>query len=237
MKVGSVMKNNIEEKVMELNRKIENIVMKTTSYFGFGKKQDLNNYDRQLIEYYKEILNLIIEIAKQDGVKSLEIIDNKLKFDILFLLAAPCFAYFLRDNIFNLRAITGVYIIIVLVLFQLTKNVSGEELNSVLEDASRNIISVIVLINSVVLIILKNKQENRIIIWPSLISFIFSIIAIGRSGMICSFLLFIGVVFLYMRKWSFYKKMLFYSLFVFCGCVILFVFWTPISFCTEFRIL
>ncbi len=77
MKVGSVMKNNIEEKVMELNRKIENIVMKTTSYFGFGKKQDLNNYDRQLIEYYKEILNLIIEIAKQDGVKSIEIIDNK----------------------------------------------------------------------------------------------------------------------------------------------------------------
>ena len=71
------MKNNIEEKVMELNRKIENIVMKTTSYFGFGKKQDLNNYDRQLIEYYKEILNLIIEIAKQDGVKSIEIIDNK----------------------------------------------------------------------------------------------------------------------------------------------------------------
>ena len=53
------------------------IVMKTTSYFGFGKKQDLNNYDRQLIEYYKEILNLIIEIATQDGVKSIEIIDNK----------------------------------------------------------------------------------------------------------------------------------------------------------------
>lgn len=30
MKVGIVMKNNIEEKVMELNRKIENIVIKCT---------------------------------------------------------------------------------------------------------------------------------------------------------------------------------------------------------------
>lgn len=34
--------------------------MKTTSYFGFREKQSLNNYDRQVIEYYQEILNLII---------------------------------------------------------------------------------------------------------------------------------------------------------------------------------
>ena len=75
MKVGIIMKNSMVEKIMELNRKIESITMKTTSYFSFGEKQNLNNYDRQIIEYYQEILNLIIEIAKREEIKNVEIID------------------------------------------------------------------------------------------------------------------------------------------------------------------
>ena len=77
MKVGIIMKNSMVEKIMELNRKIESITMKTTSYFNFGEEQNLNNYDRQAIEYYQEILNLIIEIAKREEIKNVEIIDNK----------------------------------------------------------------------------------------------------------------------------------------------------------------
>jgi len=70
-------KDDIIEKILELNRKIESIVMKTTSYFGFGEKQNLNNYDKQVLEYYQEILNSIIEIAKQEDIKDVEIIDQK----------------------------------------------------------------------------------------------------------------------------------------------------------------
>lgn len=69
--------NSKVEKIMEIDRKIESIVMKTTSYFSFGEKQNLNNYDRQLLEYYQEVLNLIIEIAKQEGIKDIKVIDNK----------------------------------------------------------------------------------------------------------------------------------------------------------------
>lgn len=68
------MKNSMVEKIMELNRKIESITMNTTSYFSFGEKQNLNNYDRQIIEYYQEILNLIIEIAKREEIKNIETI-------------------------------------------------------------------------------------------------------------------------------------------------------------------
>ena len=35
MKVGIIMKNSMVEKIMELNRKIESITMKTTSYFKY----------------------------------------------------------------------------------------------------------------------------------------------------------------------------------------------------------
>lgn len=76
MRVGNIMNSKVE-KIMEIDRKIESIVMKTTSYFSFGEKQNLNNYDRQVLEYYQEVLNLIIEIAKQEGIKDIKVIDNK----------------------------------------------------------------------------------------------------------------------------------------------------------------
>lgn len=69
--------NSKVEKIMEIDRKIESIVMKTTSYFSFGEKQNLNNYDRQVLKYYQEVLNLIIEIAKQERIKDIKVIDNK----------------------------------------------------------------------------------------------------------------------------------------------------------------
>ena len=77
MKVGIIMDNSIVDKIVELDKKIENIVYATTAYFEFGKEAKLNNYDKQIIEYYQEILSLIIEIAKKEGTKDIEIIDNK----------------------------------------------------------------------------------------------------------------------------------------------------------------
>lgn len=68
---------DIIEKIMELNKKIENIAKKTTSFFGFGEKQNLNGYDKKVLEYYQEILNLITEIAKQESIKEIEVIDKK----------------------------------------------------------------------------------------------------------------------------------------------------------------
>lgn len=50
---------------------------KSTSYFSFGEKKNLNNYDKQVFEYYQEILNSIIEIAKQEDIKEVEIIDQR----------------------------------------------------------------------------------------------------------------------------------------------------------------
>ena len=61
MKVGIIMKNSMVEKIMELNRKIESITRKTTSYFSFGEKQNLNNYDRPDINKLAEVIDLAEE--------------------------------------------------------------------------------------------------------------------------------------------------------------------------------
>ncbi len=71
------MDNSIVNKIFELDKKIDSIVNKTTSYFNFGKEQKLNYYDKQVLEYYQEILNLIIEIAKKEEIKDIKIIDKK----------------------------------------------------------------------------------------------------------------------------------------------------------------
>ncbi len=71
------MENIKVREIFELNRKIEDTIFKTTSCFNPREKQKLNDYDVKVIEYYQKILNLIIEIAKEENTKNLDVIDNK----------------------------------------------------------------------------------------------------------------------------------------------------------------
>lgn len=71
------MEDNLVEKILELNRKIDDIIAKATLYFEFKKERKLNDYDRQIVEYYQEILNLIIQIADKEKTSKIKIIDDK----------------------------------------------------------------------------------------------------------------------------------------------------------------
>ena len=67
------------ERIMQLDREIDNISLQGTSYYEFKGEQDLNKYDKMIIKYYAEILNLIIEIAKEKHTKDISVIDIMLK--------------------------------------------------------------------------------------------------------------------------------------------------------------
>ena len=67
------------KRIMQLDREIDNISLQGTSYYEFKGKQQLNYYDRKIIEYYGEILHLIIEIAKEENIKDIKPIDDKFK--------------------------------------------------------------------------------------------------------------------------------------------------------------
>ena len=67
------------ERIMQLDREIDNISLQGTSYYEFKGEQDLNKYDKMIIKYYAEILNLIIEIAKAENTKDIKVIDIMLK--------------------------------------------------------------------------------------------------------------------------------------------------------------
>ena len=67
------------KKIMQLDREIDNISLQVTSYYEFKGEQQLNYYDKKIIEYYREILHLMIEITKEENVKDIKQIDDKLK--------------------------------------------------------------------------------------------------------------------------------------------------------------
>ena len=67
------------KRIMQLDREIDNISLKGTPYYEFKGEQDLNEYDKKIIKYYGEILNLIIEIAKAENTKDIKVIDIMLK--------------------------------------------------------------------------------------------------------------------------------------------------------------
>lgn len=67
------------ERIMQLDREIDNISLQGTPYYEFKGEQDLNEYDKKIIKYYGEILNLIIEIAIEENTKDIKVIDIILK--------------------------------------------------------------------------------------------------------------------------------------------------------------
>ncbi len=73
------MGNSKIEKIMQLDREIDNIALQGTSYYSFDKEQSLNEYDKKIIKYYQEILDLIIEVAKEENTQDIKVIDKKLE--------------------------------------------------------------------------------------------------------------------------------------------------------------
>ncbi len=71
-----LLRNRKIERIMQLNKNIDNISLKGTSYFEFRTEQELNEYDKKIINYYDEILELLIDIAKEEKIQDIKVIDN-----------------------------------------------------------------------------------------------------------------------------------------------------------------
>jgi hypothetical protein len=121
--------------------------------------------------------------------------------DSIYFLAAPAFAYFVSNNEFNTRLLYLVLICIYSYLIKLSLSSSdGEELNLVFESASRNVFSVIAITSTVLVYLITIKQNKLIYIWPAAITFLISVLSFGRSGIITSLILLLGLFFIYISK-------------------------------------
>lgn len=149
-------------------------------------------------QIYKHVLFLNVRWAKVLMLAffaglCFQLINGNFTLDLVYILAAPSFAYFVYKNKFDYNLIYGCYIVLCIYMFQLVLSSSGEGLNSVFEDASRNTFSIIMLVSTVLLYIIAIKCDHKVNLWPALTTLVISTLAMGRSGIICSLLLFGGL--------------------------------------------
>ena len=120
---------------------------------------------------------------------------------MLYLIAAPLFAVFVYRSRFDLH-ILNVFFGIIASYFLLSI-VGGRSLDQLL-DSSQNFVSVIMMTSSSVLTVITYRQTGKIIIWPSVITTLLSVLAIGRGGILFSTCMLLGVV--YSANVKFFNK-------------------------------
>ena len=138
---------------------------------------------------YGLIFSLLVLIELFSGVVGIQ---------LLFVLTAPAFAYFLYTNKFKTSILYGVFLVISSKF--LTYIIDGTDLNTIFDSVSRNYISVIMIFSSSIVTLIIWEQERKIVIIPVLLTFVVSLFAVGRSGIISSFILFIGLLFPYIKS-------------------------------------
>lgn len=111
---------------------------------------------------------------------------------MLYLIAAPLFAVFVYSSRFELRIL---YLFFGLIASYFLLSILGGRSLDQLLDSSRNFISVIMMTSSTVLTVIAYRQTGRIIIWPSVVTTLLSILAIGRGGILFSSCMLLGVIY------------------------------------------
>ena len=70
--------NNKVEEIIRLDEQIDSMSLQGTSAYQFGAKQKLSVVDKKILEYYREMLDVIIEILKGKNTKNIKIVDDML---------------------------------------------------------------------------------------------------------------------------------------------------------------
>ncbi|MDP2541105.1 hypothetical protein [Tenacibaculum discolor] len=125
----------------------------------------------------------------------IQLINNTLTPFTIYYLTSPVLSYFIFSNRFNTRYIVIPFYIFcsyLLLYFLLHKNLIGV-LNGTV---SENYVSVILIMNIVTLYIIKYRQKEVIPVLPALLAVMFSILAIGRAGILTTLLIFLLVLWL-----------------------------------------
>ncbi len=108
----------------------------------------------------------------------------------LYFIGAPIFAQYLIRNSFNLRIVAIVFWI--LIIYMLMYSVSGNA--STLFVGSRNYVNVCAIFITIVYTFLVYTQEKKIVIVPSILTFLLCVFANGRGGLVSSLVLLVGLI-------------------------------------------
>lgn len=120
---------------------------------------------------------------------------------IFYIISTPLITLFVLNNRFDARLLK-----IPLYLSALVFSVyfaQHRTLHGLYEGVSENYVSVVMIMNVVLINMIEVRQKEQISIVPSIICLFFSLLAVGRSGILCSTLLFLNVL---SARWLSFSK-------------------------------
>lgn len=145
---------------------------------------------------------------------------------LLYILAAPSLAYFILNSRFNLKILSlPIYIISAVFFLYFLFN---QTLIGVFPNISTNYVSVVMIMNVVLLNALEKRQGQKVTIHYSILALFFSVLALGRAGMICSFLLLLNAIWINWRFFSKTKKIAFWFVLIAPALAIVTIQWEEI---------
>lgn len=143
----------------------------------------------------------------------IQLLNFRSPLSILYPLCNFLLGYIIYIRKVNLSFLYINFTTISIILFYFMLN--GYNPNTIFENGSRNLISVVMLYNSILIYFQEWKQNRTLSLIPALTSFILSIWAIGRSGIVCSTILLIIISCYSFQKKSIHSKiLLLFSFFV-----------------------
>ena len=111
---------------------------------------------------------------------------------VLYVAGGAIMAKFVLKRKFNLYMIYATFLLMWTCFFRAG---ISESLDSVLV-ASENFVSAFLLFNAVCVTVITYRQNNEIILFPSILCLIVSLMATGRTGIISSFIFLLGLIIL-----------------------------------------
>ena len=134
----------------------------------------------------------------------IQLLQNRIFPFILFIPASAFLGYFIFKNKFDLKILYIILIVISSVFIY--KFVIYRSFEEVFFDLSRNYVSVFYIMFSSLITIIILRQTEKIVIFPFFLAFVFSFMAIGRAGIICTLTLLIITLFFRFKKMKLRQK-------------------------------
>src|SRR5699024_7333844 len=147
--------------------------------------------------YFKKYLKIIIFLTILISIYLIKVLfyqEVGATLDIALFIASFGYGLYLNEEERGLRIFGIIYTFVVFILIYYF--LTGVHPDEISEYSSENIVNFIILAFSIVVIGLYNKRENKIIVTPAIVSILTSLWTTGRTGIISSFILLVGILLL-----------------------------------------
>lgn len=142
----------------------------------------------------------------------IQLVNFRSPFNVLYPLNALFLGFVVAKKPLNLKILYVELLIVSGMLFYFMINLYDP--NTIFVNSSRNLISVVLLYTSLLIYFQEYKMDKPFSLLPAILTLVFSIWAVGRSGILCSLLLFVLVVCRYLKRSNLYYRFFFFFIFL-----------------------